>query len=310
MWKRRVDRLSERSVSGGTSSSSRVVVPLLLIATFLATHGCIERREPREESAGAPMVALIDGEPLLADRFEVMLPEAETELTAEEKRHYLDEWITTELLYREALRRGLGPTPRITAQVERFEKELVADRLVQKVIAERAMVTRGEAMAYYKAHEKEYTQEFRVSHILVGTPEEAEKVLKLLKRRSFAWVARRYSLDRHTGPGGDLGFLSKGNMIPAFEKVVFDMKVGEIRGPIESEFGYHIVKLTAVRKARHPLNFEDVQEEIIDQLMLEKRKAVYDSLVAAVRAKAKIDILDESLRSAVVDSDTTAVEVY
>jgi len=133
---------------------------------------------------------------------------------------------------------------------------------------------------------------------VVGSLEDAEEVKNQLKKRTFSWVARHHSLDKHTGVGGDLGFLSKGNMIPEFENVVFDMQVGEVSDVIESDFGYHLIKLAAVRDARNKLEYEEAAEEISRLLLLEKRAAVYDSLIAAIRSQAKIEIMDNELRAA------------
>jgi len=269
---------------------------LLPIAFVVLAGGCIERRDlspPDEE----PVVALIDGEALLKKEFELLLPEDyQNTLTAEEKKAYLEKWITTELLYREALRQGLGPTPEIRVKLEQYKKDLVADRLVQDVLRKRALVSEAEVKAYYEEHEKEYTQEFRVSHILLNTLEDAEKVKKLTEKAGFYWLAKKYSVDKHTRRGGDLGFLSKGNMIPEFEKVVFNMKVGEISDIIETDFGYHIIKLTDVRPARHKLKFEDVKDQITNMLLMKKRAAVYDSLITSLREGTDIEVIDKELK--------------
>jgi peptidyl-prolyl cis-trans isomerase C len=193
---------------------------------------------------------------------------------------------------------GMGVTPDILTRLEQFKKGLVADRFVQTVIAERAVVTEEEVRAYYDAHVDRYTRELRVSHILVNTMEDADEVRDLLQKNTFGWVARRRSIDRHTGPGGDLGFLSKGNMIPEFEDVVFDMNIGEVSDVIESELGYHFVKVTDAREARDKLEYEEVAEDISRALLLEKRAAVYDSLITTLRGNANIEVLDPELRVA------------
>jgi len=276
-----------------------LVLPILLSTSG---KGCIEKREfprPPEEK----VVARVNGKDLTAKEFNLYLPRDYNDLlTSEEKREYLDRWVTTELLYEEALKSGLGSSEEIDIRTAQFKKELIADRLVQEIIAQRAVVTEQEVEDYYRKHEREYTKEFRVSHILVSTREKAEKVKELLKRHSFSWVARHYSTDKHARRNGDLGFLSKGNMIPEFEKVVFNMKVGEISDIIESEFGYHIIKLTDVRNARFKISLDDAREEITNMLMMKKRKAVYDSLVAALKAKAVVQILDRDLAPLVGDT--------
>jgi peptidyl-prolyl cis-trans isomerase C len=269
---------------------------LLPIAFVLIAGGCIERRDlsPPEEE---PVVARIDGKALLKKEFEMLLPEDyQNTLTAEEKKAYLDKWITTELLYREALRRGLGITPEIKIKLEQYKKDLVADRLVQDILHKQALVSEAEVRAYYNEHEKEYTQEYRVSHILLNTLEDAQKVKKLTEKAGFYWLAKKYSVDKHTRRGGDLGFLSKGNMIPEFEKVVFNMKVGEVSDIIETDFGYHIIKLTDVRPARHKLKYDDVKDQITNMLLMRKRTAVYDSLITSLREGTDIEVIDGELK--------------
>jgi hypothetical protein len=114
------------------------------------------------------------------------------------------------------------------------------------------------------------------------------------------------SVDKHTGAGGDLGYLSKGNMPVEFEDVVFRMEVGDISDIVESEFGYHIVQLTDVRAALNELPFEAVAPEISRELLLKKREAVYDSLLTALRAQATIDVVDPDLQYAIELADSLA----
>jgi peptidyl-prolyl cis-trans isomerase C len=279
-------RLFKRVVIGG-------ILPPIVV---LATAGC-ERREVGGRDDSSPPVATVNGESLPRSEFETYLPDDyRRTLTAREKREYLNRWITTQILYDAASEEGIGVTPEISARLDQFKKGLVADRFVQKVISDRAVVSEDEVKAYYDAHIDEYTRELRVSHILVNTMEDANEVKELLRTHSFAWVARTRSIDRHTGVGGDLGFLSKGNMIPEFENVVFDMKIGDVSDVIESELGYHFVKVTDAREARNKLEYEEVAEDISRTLLLEKRAAVYDSLITTLMGDARIEILDPELR--------------
>lgn len=296
--------------------------PLLLLAAAIAgvllvlggLGGC--ERRPTGASADhseGPPVAKVNGQMIYQREFSTVLPQDwERVLTVEERKEYLDRWIQTELLYDKAVKSGLGVTPEIQARLEQYKRDLVADQLVQKVIKEKAVVSDAEARAYYQAHRNEYTREYRVSHILMNTLEDAEKAKEALKTKPFSWVERRYTIDRHTGPGGDLGFLSKGDMIPEFEKVVFKMKVGQVSDIIESEFGYHIIKLTDVRESRDKLEYEDVADDIARTLLLRKRAAVYDSLVTALFDTADIEILDPEMRlvaSSPPDSGALGVEL-
>jgi peptidyl-prolyl cis-trans isomerase C len=269
--------------------------PIVVLAIVV---GC-EHREVGKQRETSSVVARVNGRELFQRDFESYLPaEYREAMTLKEKKAYLDRWITTELLYGEAMERGLATSPEIEARLEQLRKDLVADQLVREILNERAVVTEREVREYYRAHEDEYTRELRVSHILVSTPEEAEKVKELLRTHEFSWVVDRYSVDKHTGAGGDLGFLSKGNMIPEFEDVVFKMNVGDVSDVIQTEFGYHFVTVTDAREAQEKLTLEDAAEDISRTVLLQKRKAVYDGLVAGLRARAKIEILDPEFRMA------------
>jgi peptidyl-prolyl cis-trans isomerase C len=248
------------------------------------------------------------GAQLTKAEFDLYLPtDYQDVLTSEELQDYLDRWIETQLLYDEVTRRGMNVSPEVEARIEQYRKDVVADQLIQQVIQERATVSEEEARAYYDAHAHEYLTDYRVSHILVNTLEDAEAVKAKIGKNSFVYLARRYSIDKHSGAGGDLGYLSKGNMIYEFEKVVFAMKKGDVSDIIESEFGFHILTITDVRDARVKLSFEDVQTEIANDLMLAKRKDVYDSLIASLRDEADVEITEAALGLGIPSElDTTA----
>jgi len=265
-------------------------VALLVVAVF-AGAGCERRTTVRKDVS--PVLVRVNQETLTEHEFRYFLPEDyRNVLTSEELQEYLDRWITTQLLYDAGMKSGLVVVSDIEARLEQYRKDLVADQLVQQVIHDKAMVSDEEIRAYYDAHEKEYVTDVRVSHILVNTLEEAEDVKSQIGKRSFTYLARKYSIDKHSGSGGDLGYLSKGSMIPEFESVVFGLKLGEVSGIVETEFGYHLIKVADIRAARYKLEFEDAQMEIANALMLEKREAVYDSLITALRDKADIEIME------------------
>jgi parvulin-like peptidyl-prolyl isomerase len=178
-------------------------------------------------------------------------------------------------------------------------------------LRKRTEVRENEVEAYYAAHEREYKNEYRVSQILVSTPEEAERAIELLKTKSWAWVASRYSIDASAKRGGDLGYLTKGNMIPELETVVFDMKPNDVTGVIKSDFGYHIFRLDDVREATVSVGLDDVREQIMNTLMLEKRKEAYRELLDSLKAKAGIAYKDKSyLRPAASETQADTSGTY
>lgn len=115
-------------------------------------------------------------------------------------------------------------------------------------------------------------EERRASHILIDFAQgkdkakaKAEEIFKQVKAdpKSFADVAKKESVDPGSAKeGGDLGWFGKGMMVPAFEEAVFNAKEGDIVGPVESEFGYHVISVTGIKApAAKPL--ADVRDEIV-----------------------------------------------
>ena len=85
----------------------------------------------------------------------------------------------------------------------------------------------------------------RASHILVKTEDQAKQIMKrLTDGEEFAAVAKRFSSCPSGKNGGDLGWFGKGMMVPEFEKIAFEEEVGKIVGPVKTQFGYHVIKVT------------------------------------------------------------------
>lgn len=90
--------------------------------------------------------------------------------------------------------------------------------------------------------------EVRASHILVKTKEEAENLLQEIKDgKSFEEIAKAVSLCPSGRDGGDLGFFRRGVMVKPFEDAAFELKeMGDVSSPVETQFGWHLIKLTGI----------------------------------------------------------------
>jgi peptidyl-prolyl cis-trans isomerase C len=274
---------------------AREATAVLLLVLF-AAGGCGKGNKAgnKPEERAGEIVRV--GEAVLAgDGIAKLAPEDERiPLTFEERREFVRRWVDTEVLCQEAVRRGLKNDPYVEARLLELEQQFLADYLVFTELRKRAHVSEEEIEAYYAAHEREYLYEYRVRQILASTLEDAEAAKKLLATKSWAWVAGRHSVDPVAKRGGDLGYLTKGNMIPELEAVIFGMKPGETTGIIKSDFGYHIFKLEDVREALVAVGLEDVREQIMNTLMLEKRKSAYREFLDSLKAHAAIVYTDKS----------------
>jgi parvulin-like peptidyl-prolyl isomerase len=128
---------------------------------------------------------------------------------------------------------------------------------------------------YANFFEKEFNQdinisEYKIRHILVKDPKLAEKVYQEAKNGdSFDQLAYKYSEDIATkNNGGDLDYVRSDQMMPEMQKVVFNMSAGDIKGPIKTKLGYHIIKLDAFRTQKNPEYIKN--KEMIERALVEK----------------------------------------
>jgi parvulin-like peptidyl-prolyl isomerase len=137
----------------------------------------------------------------------------------------------------------------------------------------------------------EYTQEVWLKQILVDSREEAEEILQQLRNgATFEDLARQRSIDASSTRGGDLGYLGKGAMNPAFESSVFTLQPGEYAGPLATTFGFHVLKVVGRRPSPDPISFEAARDEIFHNLLLQKQQAAQDKLLDELRAAAHVDL--------------------
>lgn len=138
--------------------------------------------------------------------------------------------------------------------------------------------------------------EVNASHILVETEDKAKEVLgKVEKGEDFGKLAEEYSGDPGSkANGGKLGYFTKGQMVKEFEDAAFALKKGEVSKPVQSKFGWHIIKVDDRREKPLP-TFEEVKDQIVDSMVQQKGQQVATDL----RNKAEIEYVDAEIREEV-----------
>ena len=153
-------------------------------------------------------------------------------------------------------------------------------------------ITEDEVLQYFIANKQEFdtTEQVKASHILVETEEEANDIKKQLDEGGdFGELAAEYSTDpSNAQQGGDLGFFGKGQMVAPFEEAAFSMEPGEISEPVQTDFGYHIIKVEDKTEAQEA-KLEDVSEEIREKLKEEKMNAAYSEWYTDVQEKYEVE---------------------
>ena len=189
--------------------------------------------------------------------------------------------------------------------LEKFSADLHKDLLIHKTIDSqieaKATVSDAEIKEYYEKNKEKMVipEKVGASHILFGTQNcseeeaksKAEKVLSQIKNGAgFLEKAREHSDCPSKEKGGSLGTFAKGQMVPEFEKVVFEMEVGQISDPVKTQFGYHIIKKDS-QTAMQKLDLESVRAYILKELKMAQGKKIVDALTEDLRAKSKIEYL-------------------
>ncbi|WKA54290.1 peptidylprolyl isomerase [Planococcus shixiaomingii] len=176
--------------------------------------------------------------------------------------------------------------------VDQLESEMETYLLIEKLIGPDVEITDEQIKAYFEENKESFAQPEQVeaSHILVASKEEADEVAKKLKDgESFATLAADHSIDTATaGNGGELGSFAAGEMAAEFEKAAFAMKVDEISKPVETEFGFHIIKVTGKTEAAEA-NLEDSKEQIKETLFDEALNTQYATWIAEKKQSYEID---------------------
>ena len=157
----------------------------------------------------------------------------------------------------------------------------------------RPQITKEKVREVYE-REKKNTQprtRARALQIVVPTQQEADDLFsKVSKGENFGALARQFSKGEGANKGGDLGYFFKEEMVPNFSDVVFNLKPGQVGGPFQTKFGWHIVKLIDFQTIG-PKRFEDVEEGVTAILL---RQLVQDE-IAKFKKRSKIEYLDPDL---------------
>jgi peptidyl-prolyl cis-trans isomerase D len=154
----------------------------------------------------------------------------------------------------------------------RIPERVRAEYLVlsAEALSRQEPVPESELKAAYESRAAQYRveEQRRASHILVKTKEEADKLAAEARKRpaAFAALAQKHSQDPGSAAkGGDLGYFGRGMMVPAFEQAAFRQKEGEIGEPVQSDFGWHVIRVTGVQEAK-ARGFAEVRAELAAEL--------------------------------------------
>ncbi|OFZ79911.1 MAG: hypothetical protein A2583_06510 [Bdellovibrionales bacterium RIFOXYD1_FULL_53_11] len=217
------------------------------------------------------------------------------------KKGVLDDLIKRELGIQEAKRAGLDKDPEVIDRMNTVLYHALIDKKLSKDF-ENIHITDDEAKSYYSKN-----PEIRTSHVFVAVrpdaaPEQEKKAREKIKKiqdealkdgkMSFAEVAQRYSEGVAAPMGGDIDYQTKDKLDPAYYETAVKLKtVGRISSIVRSQFGYHIIKLTAMRP------WDETDKAQVKRLLFDERRSqIYEKFMTKLRQQASVTVKQNLLK--------------
>jgi peptidyl-prolyl cis-trans isomerase C len=188
----------------------------------------------------------------------------------------------------------------LKAQIAR---DLAIQQLIDKEVNQKVVISDEESRTYYDTHPQSFVQPEKVkaSHILIkvdanateAQKKEARKKIadvqqKLQKGEDFATLAQNFSEDASSKNGGDLGYFVRGQMVKPFEDAAFSLKPNEISGIVETEYGYHLIKVVDI-KPEAKVTYAEVKDQLDQYLKQQKIRSEEKLYIDNLRKNAAIE---------------------
>ena len=249
------------------------------------------------------VVARVNQSALTVDELEAEMEAASlTAATLQMRKDWVSDWIRTELLYQEALRRDFDSDGKTIRELDRMRRDHLANVVLEHITADSSLALTDEEVAeYFETHRQEFIYhepELRLSVIVLPDETTARQVRGQLSRgrNTFEELARTRSLHPSSANGGDLGFLKRADIIDvSVQEIVFSLNIGQVSRPVLSESGSFIFRVVDRREAGDLPPLDEVRGEIVNRMQRDRRREQVRRFVDTLRQEAEVEIYDGNL---------------
>ena len=241
------------------------------------------------------IVAQVAGNPITASDIDEALrsmgQRAQSYNNPQGRAILLDQIIARRLFLLDAQKNLMEREPAFKEQLKRVKDDMLTNYAIQKSV-ERVRVTDEEVKKFYDENPDQFEAglTFGASHILVDSAEKAAEIREKIAsgETTFEDAARTYSSCPSKAQGGDLGEFGHGQMVPEFEEACAAMEVGALSEPVQTQFGWHVIRLNK-KEQGGKMTFADVKDEIRQALIGEKQQAAYQSRINQLKILFPVD---------------------
>lgn len=211
--------------------------------------------------------------------------------TNEGKKQLLNEIINQELFYLDAKDKKMDEDEVYIAELENTKINLLKQYAIRKALDE-ATVSEKEVESYYHENVENFKspESVKASHILVDEEEKAKEIAEEINSGlEFEEAAKKYSKCPSKENGGDLGYFTKGKMVPEFEVAAFNMDTDTVSDPVKTQFGFHLIKVMD-KKPESIRSFEEVKDQLTNQMISMKQNEIYYNRCKELKEKFDVSI--------------------
>ncbi|MBX3611432.1 MAG: peptidylprolyl isomerase [Hydrogenophaga sp.] len=240
--------------------------------------------------AAAQNVAIVNGKPVPTARVEALVKqiEASGRVVGDEARGQIkEEVIMREIFVQEAQKRGVATSDEFKNQMELARQTLLIRGLIADYQKTNPVTDEEVKAEYDKFASANAGKEYRARHILVDKEADAKAIIARIKKGAkFEDIAKKQSKDPGSGAnGGDLDWAPAANYVPEFSQAMVKLEKGQMSdAPVQSQFGWHIIRVDDIRDAQLP-SMDEVKPQIVQQLTQQKLQHFQQDL----RDKARIE---------------------
>lgn len=210
------------------------------------------------------------------------------------RRNMIENAINAEILVQAAKKAGLDKEDDFKKAIDRFERQFLASKFMQKAVEPK--LGKSELKKFFVENKNFFdTTQVCASHIVVQDQKDAEKIMQQVKSKGakFDDLAKKYSLDPTVQENkGDLGCFTRDRMVPEFAATAFNMRKGEIKGPVHTMYGWHVIRLNNIKSGKVP-GYDEVEQQVKEAF----RTKLVSDLISDLRAKSNVKVDEEEVKS-------------